>query len=136
MHALHSHNPPVRCRRGAPGCTGLHASAACVVCMQSIGLEPLRDIVDAYNGMEGFEANGDESPFSVARRQPQHDAQLVYGCAVDKICEELRDLRLHIVPSDEFTAFRGTGGHSEWQMVRPCPTARVRQACGVSRERA
>eukprot|EP00892_Ulva_mutabilis_P010568 jgi/Ulvmu1/7884/UM004_0115.1 len=48
---------------------------------------PLSKIVEDHNEREGF--RGDDSPFSVAKRQPQLDAALLYLHVVDEIHDEL-----------------------------------------------
>lgn len=55
--------------------------------MQAFDPAPLSRIVEDHNEREGF--RGDDSPFSVAKRQPQLDAALLYLHVVDEIHDEV-----------------------------------------------
>lgn len=55
--------------------------------MQAFDPAPLSKIVEDHNEREGF--RGDDSPFTVAKRQPQLDAALLYLHVVDEIHDEL-----------------------------------------------
>ena len=55
--------------------------------MQAFDPAPLSKIVEDHNEREGF--RGEDSPFSVAKRQPQLDAALLYLHVVDEIHDEL-----------------------------------------------
>jgi hypothetical protein len=90
---------------------------------QAISLEPLKKIVEVFNRYEGF--HGDGSPFSVARKQPQLDAALLYSTIVDLTGEDLTRVYKDLAPDDAFQA--ASKDDSEWKMVRPADAPRHSQ---------
>lgn len=93
--------------------------------MQAISLEPLKKIVEVFNRYEGFQ--GDGSPFSVARKQPQLDAALLYSTLVDLAAEDLACVFKALAPDDAFIA--ASKDDSEWKMVCPSAVLIASQLC-------
>lgn len=85
-----------------------------MLCVQAISLLPLHKIVEKFNEMEGFK--GQESPFSIAQKQPQLDAALLYTTIIDKVAEDLTSILKALAPDDTFLAT--SKDDSEWKMVR------------------
>lgn len=91
--------------------------------MQAIALDTIRKIVQVFNRYEGFQ--GDGSPFSVARKQPQLDAALLYSTMVDLLAEDLTAVFKSLAPNDAFMA--ASKDAAAWTVVRlmPQPLARA-----------
>lgn len=88
--------------------------------LQAVSTEDLKKIVDEFNELEGFKGSKGDSPFTVARQQPQLDSALLYSTMIDLICEELKKVLKAFSTDDCFMA--AGQDNSEWKMV--CSTLR------------
>lgn len=99
--------------------------------MQAFDPAPLSQLVQGHNEREGF--GGDGSPFSVAQRQPQLDAALLYLHAVDKIHDEIALImkRKGFREQAQQAVEEDTGA---WNLV--CPASWIRATCQRAQCRA